>query len=65
MFSKIKSLSSKLHKYRSRMSSEKWLNYLRQSGASIGEGTVIHANPAFVQIDTTRPWLMKLEKMCR
>lgn len=62
MFSKIKGVKNKFKRYYSRRSSDTWLDYLRSTGARIGEGTVIHANPAFVQIDTTRPWLIEIGK---
>lgn len=62
MLSKIKSLKNIFHRYYSRRSSESWLNYLREHGARIGDGTILHTNPAFVLIDTTRPWLIDIGK---
>lgn len=62
MFSKIKAIKNKLHRYYSKRSSESWLNYLREQGAKIGEGTALHAKPMFVLIDTTRPWLIDIGK---
>lgn len=62
MFSRIRNLKNKFERYYSRRSSDTWLEYLRKTGARIGEGTILHSNPAFVQIDTTRPWLIEIGK---
>ena len=63
MFNKIMFLIRRLHKLRCRLgTSEKWLNYLREQGMRIGNGTVIHSKPFRVQIDQTRPWLVEIGK---
>lgn len=62
MFSKFKTIKNKFHRYYSRRSSESWLNYLRENGARIGEGTILHSKPMFVLIDITRPWLIDIGK---
>ncbi len=62
MFVKIKHFKNLIQKFYCRMSSDRWLNYLRAQGMKIGEGTAIFANPAFVLIDVTRPWMIEIGK---
>lgn len=62
MCGKLKSIKNRIHKLFCRVSSTKWVDYLREQGMKIGEGTVIFANPAFVLIDITRPWMIEIGK---
>lgn len=62
MFGKIKRFKNLIQKFYCRMSSDRWLNYLRAQGMKIGEGTAIFANPAYVLIDVTRPWMIEIGK---
>lgn len=60
MIWKIKRMIQKIRLLFCRLSSEKWLNHMRDQGAKIGKGTVIYSNPIFTQLDTTRPWLIEI-----
>ena len=62
MLEKLKNARNRLHKLYCRTSSEKWIQYLREQGMKIGEGTAIFSNPAFVLLDLTRPWMIEIGK---
>lgn len=62
MLEKLKNARNRLRKLYCRTSSEKWIQYLREQGMKIGEGTVIFSNPAFVLLDLTRPWMIEIGK---
>lgn len=62
MFEKLNKARKILHKLHCRTSSKKWIQYLREQGMKIGEGTVIFSNPAFVLLDLTRPWMIEIGK---
>lgn len=55
MFNKIKRLIAK-------RSSASYIEYLRDLGMRIGEGTDIFASPDDILIDATRPWLIDIGK---
>ena len=55
MFGRIKSMWAK-------RSPNTWIEYLRNQGMRIGEGTTIFAKPFFVTIDISRPWLIEIGK---
>ncbi len=52
----------RLKKLWAKRSSGSWIDYLRNSGMRIGEGTMIHTHPLNVLIDVTRPWLIEIGK---
>ena len=58
----IKSIINRISSLYARRNSESWFNYLRSNGMRIGEGTTIHCQPYFVQLDITRPWLIEIGK---
>lgn len=60
MLNKFKNLLRKINKIRCRMSSKKWIDYLRKQGMTIGEGTTIFSKPMFLMLDITRPWMIEI-----
>ena len=60
MLNKVKIFIRNLNKIRYKMSSEKWIDYLRKQGMTIGEGTTIFSKPMFVILDITRPWMIEI-----
>lgn len=51
---------SRIKKLWAKRSGESWINYLRNQGMRIGDGSVIIGNPFSVLIDVTRPWLIEI-----
>lgn len=56
----IKDILKKIIKGK-KYNSETYINYLKNKGMSIGDGTVIFS-PSNVCIDETRPWLITIGK---
>jgi len=54
-------LVSKLYKVFYLSSSERYLNFLRRKGVSVGDGTVVF-DPKHIDFDSTRPSLLKIGK---
>lgn len=49
--------------YGDRASSEAFVEYLRKQGLSVGDNTVF-IDPRNTEIDTTRPWMIKIGENC-
>lgn len=49
----------RIEQFLARLSSDRYIKYLRKKGIEIGEGTIVH-DPKTVTIDTTRPELLSI-----
>ena len=55
-------MNKRLKRLWAKRSSSSWIEYLRNDGMKIGEGTVFYCKPFEMLIDTTRPWLIEIGK---